>query len=83
MVSPDKIDLYVGPYSSDSSIYLARILTDLEIPQISYAATSNSLGNQFRYPFFFRTIPADDKQVRLFCVSMPRVESVHSLEAYE
>ena len=68
MIDPEEIDLYVGSYSSDSSIYLARILTDLEIPQISYASSSNTLDDQYIYPYFFRTVPADDKLVRLFCL---------------
>ncbi|KAK7481552.1 hypothetical protein BaRGS_00027201, partial [Batillaria attramentaria] len=63
-IRPEDIDVYIGPYLSDSSIYLARILTDLKIPQISYAATSNTLEDQRIYPYFFRTVPADDKQVR-------------------
>lgn len=63
MISADSIDLYVGPYSSNEAIYLARILTDLKIPQISYASSSTALKNQYLYPYFFRTIPADDKQV--------------------
>ncbi|KAK7087415.1 uncharacterized protein [Littorina saxatilis] len=62
-ISPEEIDVYIGSYSSDSSIYLARILTDLETPQISYASTSNTLENNLIYPYFFRTVPADDKQV--------------------
>ena len=66
-IRAEDIDMYVGAYSSDSSIYLARILTDLKVPQISYAATSNTLENELIYPYFFRTVPADDKQVRLLC----------------
>ncbi|KAL8562533.1 hypothetical protein ACOMHN_045798 [Nucella lapillus] len=62
-IRPEKIDAYIGSYSSDSSIYLARILTDLKIPQISYASSSNALDDEVLYPYFFRTVPADDKQV--------------------
>ncbi|XP_076452891.1 uncharacterized protein LOC143288376 [Babylonia areolata] len=62
-IRPEDIDVYIGSYSSDSSLYLARILTDLKIPQISYASTSNALDDQITYPYFFRTVPADDKQV--------------------
>ncbi|XP_067683891.1 uncharacterized protein [Haliotis asinina] len=64
IVDPDLIDLYLGGYSSDRSIYLARILSDLKIPQISYAATSTALLDRYRYPYFYRTVPADDKQVQ-------------------
>lgn len=62
-ITPDEIDAYIGAYLSDSSIYLARILTDLKIPQISYASTSNTLEDKRIFPYFFRTVPADDKQV--------------------
>lgn len=62
-IQPDVIDTYIGPYLSDSSIYLAEILTDLKVPQISYAATSTTLDDQNIFPYFFRTVPTDDKQV--------------------
>ena len=61
-VNPDDIAVYIGGYSSDSSLYMARILKQLKIPQISYASSSDSLSDQFRYPYFMRTVPADDKQ---------------------
>ena len=64
IIDPDDIDVYIGSYSSDQSIYLARILKDLEIPQISYASTSTQLKDQFMYPYFYRTVPADDHQAR-------------------
>lgn len=62
-ISSDMIDVYIGSYSSDSSIYLADILTDLKTPQISYAATTSTLKDQFFFPYFFRTVPSDDRQV--------------------
>lgn len=61
-VNPDDIRLYVGGGSSDSSVYLARLLKSLKIPQISYMSSSDSLSDQDRYPYFMRTVPADDKQ---------------------
>ncbi|XP_055861139.1 uncharacterized protein LOC106076542 [Biomphalaria glabrata] len=63
LISPSKIDAYIGSYSSKASIYLARILTDLKIPQISYAAGSQDLNDQRVYPFFYRTVPSDGDQV--------------------
>ncbi|XP_069135753.1 LOW QUALITY PROTEIN: uncharacterized protein [Argopecten irradians] len=62
-VNAENINMYIGAYSSDSSIYLARILKSLKIPQISYASTSTQLLDQIRYPYFMRTVPTDDKQV--------------------
>lgn len=61
-VNPDDISMYIGGGSSDSSLYLARLLKSLKIPQISYMSSSDSLSDQDRYPYFMRTIPADDKQ---------------------
>lgn len=34
----------------------------LSLPQISFASASTDLSNQDQYPYFSRTIPADDKQ---------------------
>ncbi|XP_033749036.1 uncharacterized protein LOC117333723 [Pecten maximus] len=62
-VNPENINMYIGAYSSDSSIYLARILKALKIPQVSYASTSTQLLDDIRYPYFMRTVPTDDKQV--------------------
>ncbi|XP_060080414.1 uncharacterized protein LOC132559805 [Ylistrum balloti] len=62
-VNPENINMYIGAYSSDSSIYLARILKALKIPQISYASTSTQLLDTIRYPYFLRSVPTDDKQV--------------------
>jgi ABC-type branched-subunit amino acid transport system substrate-binding protein len=45
-IDPDDISAYIAGYSSDSSLYLARILKSLKIPQISYASTSIALSDQ-------------------------------------
>ena len=34
VIDPAKIDAYIGSYGSRASIYLARVLTDLKIPQV-------------------------------------------------
>ncbi|XP_060605256.1 uncharacterized protein LOC132757830 isoform X2 [Ruditapes philippinarum] len=62
IINPDGIEAYIAAYSSDRSIYLARLLKTLKIPQISYGSSSISLLDQDRYPFFLRTVPADDRQ---------------------
>lgn len=36
VIYPSMIDAYIGSYSSTASLYLARILTDLKIPQVPY-----------------------------------------------
>ena len=61
-VDPNDINVYIGPYSSDSSLYLARILKSLKIPQISFGSTSTALLDRIKYPYFLRTVPADDRQ---------------------
>ncbi|XP_064612204.1 uncharacterized protein LOC135476193 isoform X2 [Liolophura sinensis] len=61
-VDPSEIKAYVAAYESDRTKYLARILGSLEIPQVSYGATSIELSDKDRYPFFIRTVPSDDHQ---------------------
>ncbi|XP_052073189.1 uncharacterized protein LOC127711239 isoform X2 [Mytilus californianus] len=61
-INPDDISAYIAGYSSDSSLYLARIAKSLKIPQISYASTSMALSNKDKYPYFMRSVPADDNQ---------------------
>ncbi|CAL1541550.1 unnamed protein product [Lymnaea stagnalis] len=63
VIAPSKIDTYIGSYGSKASIYLARLLTDLKIPQISYASGSEELSDQRVYPYFYRTVPSDGDQV--------------------
>ncbi|KAL4223423.1 hypothetical protein ACF0H5_016893 [Mactra antiquata] len=63
-IDPSLIDLYIGPMTSEASIRVADILSEVGIPQISYGATSLELRNQRKYRYFIRTVPADDKQAR-------------------
>ena len=62
VIDPDTIDAYIGTYSSDRSIYMARLMRSLKIPQISYGSTSVSLNMAHKFPYFIRTVPADDRQ---------------------
>ncbi|XP_059149160.1 uncharacterized protein LOC131936264 [Physella acuta] len=62
-IPPSLIDAYIGSYDSTASIYLAKILTDLKIPQISYASGSEDLSDKRVFPYFFRTVPSDGNQV--------------------
>ncbi|XP_034555730.1 G-protein coupled receptor family C group 6 member A-like [Notolabrus celidotus] len=54
----------VGPYYSEISIAVTRLLNLENIPQISYGSTSGQLSDKMRYPSFMRTVPEDDHQVR-------------------
>ncbi|WAR03383.1 GRM7-like protein [Mya arenaria] len=86
-IDPDKIDAYIGTYSSDRSIHLARLLKSLNMPQISFGSTSVTLTDENRYPFFLRTVPADDRQVTgmikfLREFDIRYVQVVHSADNY-
>ncbi|XP_012940321.1 uncharacterized protein LOC101850490 [Aplysia californica] len=63
-ITPSEIDAYIGAYDSGSSMYLSRILTDLKIPQISYASSSSLLNDSRLYPYFYRTVPTDFNQIK-------------------
>ncbi len=53
----------VGPGRSDDSVMAATVGRMFAVPVVSYAATSDELSNSIRFPFFFRTVPADQHQV--------------------
>ncbi|XP_075715684.1 extracellular calcium-sensing receptor-like [Rhinoderma darwinii] len=52
----------IGDPLSLLSIAMAAILGVYRYPQVSYAASINSLSDRSLYPSFFRTVPSDDKQ---------------------
>ena len=54
-----KADVVLGPASSGPSMNANLILSNYDIPQISYSATSPSLSDVIEYPTFFRTPPSD------------------------
>ena len=78
-VQPSLIDVVVGSFSSDETIAMADILTPLKMPQISYGATSQALNNENTYPYFLRTVPADDKLSRAI-VALLRQYSVNYVQ---
>lgn len=87
VVDPEDIYTYIGGYSSDNSLYLARLMKTLKIPQISYASTSTELNNKDRYPYFLRTVPSDDKQTLAMVEFLKRndvryVQVVHPPSSY-
>jgi ABC-type branched-subunit amino acid transport system substrate-binding protein len=41
---------------------VAAMLRLFRVPQISYMATSPSLSDPDRFPYFFRTVPSDYNQ---------------------
>ncbi|KAH9515187.1 hypothetical protein Btru_019453 [Bulinus truncatus] len=83
VINPSKIDAYIGSYSSKASIYLARILTDLKIPQISFASGSQDLNDQRVYPFFYRTVPSDGDQVEAMLKFLDKMDIRYIQILYE
>ncbi|XP_054464569.1 taste receptor type 1 member 1 [Anoplopoma fimbria] len=53
----------IGPDSSSKTFAPAALLGAYLVPQISYEASNEMLGNKPLYPAFFRTIPSDKNQV--------------------
>ena len=60
-----KVVAVIGPTRSAESSMVATVGRLGIIPVISYSATSDELSDFERFPFFFRTAPADRFQVRL------------------
>ncbi|XP_078496507.1 taste receptor type 1 member 3-like [Lissotriton helveticus] len=52
----------VGPMSSELCLYTASLFGLFMVPQVSYAASSNSLSDRILFPSFYRTIPSDKHQ---------------------
>ncbi|XP_056426085.1 extracellular calcium-sensing receptor-like isoform X2 [Hyla sarda] len=52
----------IGDAVSLISVAMATILGVYRYPQVSFAASVNSLSDRFLFPSFFRTIPSDAKQ---------------------
>ena len=50
----------VGPASSSKTIHASHLTSSYEMPVVSHYSTSSELSNNHLYPYFFRTIPADD-----------------------
>ena len=60
------LDLFIGGLTSDVSETLNQLLQHNGIPQISYGATSDSLGGEQgaeTFPTFLRTVPSDGRLV--------------------
>ncbi|EDV26374.1 uncharacterized protein TRIADDRAFT_54290 [Trichoplax adhaerens] len=55
-----RIAAVIGAASSKESIAVATMLSNFELLQISYSASSRRLSNVAEYKSFFRTVPSDD-----------------------
>ncbi|XP_061187830.1 uncharacterized protein LOC133195878 [Saccostrea echinata] len=59
-----KVIAVIGALSSKVTQIIADQLTLLDIPLISYGASSATLDDRIRYPLFLRTVPSDHFQVQ-------------------
>lgn len=55
----------IGSETSITTLQAANLLTSLQIPQISYFATTPVLSNSGKYSLFQRTVPSDNIQARV------------------
>ncbi|XP_045164243.2 uncharacterized protein LOC123528539 [Mercenaria mercenaria] len=60
----DNVISVVGALSSSVTLIVADLLTSVNLPMISYSASSPDLDNKNRYPYFLRTVPSDTLQVQ-------------------
>eukprot|EP00106_Octopus_bimaculoides_P013986 XP_014781428.1 PREDICTED: uncharacterized protein LOC106877137 [Octopus bimaculoides] len=82
-LNPADIYAYIGGGTSDSSIYLDRILRSMQIPLVGYGATTTQLNDKYEFPNFLRTVPTDDRLAKAIVsflkhYNIPYVQIVHS-----
>uniref|UniRef100_A0A914WBF6 G-protein coupled receptors family 3 profile domain-containing protein n=1 Tax=Plectus sambesii TaxID=2011161 RepID=A0A914WBF6_9BILA len=73
----------VGPMHSDTTEQVANMLGMFKIPQISFMATSPTLSNPTRYPYFLRTTPSDDNQGDSLVQILLHMKWSYVIAAYE
>ncbi|BFZ09115.1 hypothetical protein BsWGS_12154 [Bradybaena similaris] len=61
-----QVAVAIGAESSDVTLSALPILTELNIPMISYSATHPVLDNRIMYPYFSRTLSSDAVQSKAF-----------------
>ena len=83
--NPDYFDMYIGPFDSESAIRVADVLSPISIPQITYGATSLELQNEYKYRYFLRSVPADDKQARAIISYLKRwsIDNVQIISSFD
>lgn len=86
-LNPSDIYAYIGGGTSDSSIYLNRILRSMQIPLVGYAATTTELNDKYEFPNFLRTVPTDDRLAKaisdfLKYYDISYVQVVHSSSSF-
>ena len=54
----------LGPGSSSVTEDVQNMLSQFQIPQVGYSATSITLSNTHLYPYFLRVVPPDSEQAQ-------------------
>ena len=62
----------IASENSPTTLQVASLFTSFRLPQISYLATSSNLSSKRKYPYFFRTLPADGDQAEAIVALMRR-----------
>lgn len=62
--------IIIGPSTSDQVVSAASAFGTMDIPNISPAATADTLSDVTRYPSFFRLVPPDSAQARAIVNAM-------------
>ncbi|XP_029653751.1 metabotropic glutamate receptor 3-like, partial [Octopus sinensis] len=86
-LNPSDIYAYIGGGTSDSSIYLDRILRSMQIPLVGYGATTTQLNDKYEFPNFLRTVPTDDRLAKAIVnflkhYKIPYIQIVHSSSSF-
>jgi ABC-type branched-subunit amino acid transport system substrate-binding protein len=68
VTQPMPAQAILGAGCSGASMQSQLVLQVFEVPQVCYGSTNPSLGDKDMYPYFLRTIPSDNIQVRA-CLS--------------
>ncbi|XP_038071735.1 metabotropic glutamate receptor-like [Patiria miniata] len=76
----------VGTSETDTSIVVTKAAAMYKVPLVSYAAAGDELGDNFRFPYFLRTVPENSLQVRamldiIYTLGWVYVSLLHSVES--
>ncbi|NXA03013.1 TS1R3 protein, partial [Sapayoa aenigma] len=67
-----RVTAVIGPHNSDLCLVTAKLFSSFLIPQVSYAASSETLSNTELYPSFYRTVPSDKNLVEAVVLLLNR-----------
>ncbi|KAL4225958.1 hypothetical protein ACF0H5_013946 [Mactra antiquata] len=60
----DDVIVIIGALSSPVTLQVADLATAMNLPMLSYSASSPDLENRIRYPYFLRSVPSDSLQIQ-------------------